>query len=109
MSLLVLLPVINLGFLGDDLSSESLLGNESLDLWSLVESLVSLLDFSSNNILGNIILLSESESLSNVSNSLWTESSWSLSVGKTLVLVFSLNENFEGNNSKIWSTDASSA
>jgi hypothetical protein len=109
MSLLVLLPVINLGFLGDGLSSESLFGNESLDLWSLVEGLVSLLDFSSNNVLGNIILLSESESLSNVSNSLWTESSWSLSVGKTLVLVFTLNKNLKANNSKIWSADASSA
>ena len=109
MSLLVLLPVINLGFLADNLSSESLFGNESLDLWCLVEGLVSLLDFSSNNIFGNIILLSESECCSNVSNSLWSESSWSLSVGKTLVLVFSLNENSKANNSKIWSTDASSA
>jgi hypothetical protein len=50
----------------DLLSSDSLLSNESLDLGGLEESLISLLDFSSDDVLSNIISLSEGEDLSDV-------------------------------------------
>jgi hypothetical protein len=50
----------------DFLSSDSLLSNESLDLGGLEESLISLLDFSSDDVLSDIISLSESEDLSDV-------------------------------------------
>jgi hypothetical protein len=102
------LPVVLLGSLVDGLSSDSLLGDESLDLWALVEGLVSLDDSSSDNVLGNVVLLSESEGSSNVVGSLWSKSSWSLSISKASNLTWSLNENLEGNDGKIWSTDASS-
>ena len=108
-SLLGLDPLLLLDSLVDELSSDSLLGDESLDGWSLEESLVSLLDLSSDDVLSNIILsLSENESLSNVSSSLWSESSWSLGVGEASDVLLSLDENLEGNDGKIWATDASS-
>ena len=114
MSLLRLEPSVLLDSLVDSLSSESLLGDESLDLWSLVEDLIILAlflpgDGSSDNVLGNIILsLSEDESLSDVLGSLWSESSWSVGVGKSSNLSLTLDEDLKGNNSKIRSTDASS-
>lgn len=102
-------PVSLLVSLVDNLSSKSLLGNESLNVWGFVVSLVSSFDFSSDNILSNIILtLSEGESLNNVGNSLWSESSWSLRIGEASDVLLSLNENFEGDDSKIWATDATS-
>ena len=60
--LLGALPSVLLDVLVDSLSSDSLLGNESLDLWGLVEGLVSSDEFSSDNVLSNIVnLLSKSE------------------------------------------------
>jgi hypothetical protein len=109
MSILGFVPSVLEVSLEDGLSSDLLLGDESLDLWGFVESLVSLLDFSSDDVLGKVILsLSENESLSDVLGSLWSESSWSIGIGKSSDFTFSLNENLKGNNSKIWSTDASS-
>ena len=110
MSLLGFDPLLLLGLLVDNLSSDSLLGDESLNTWRLVEGLVTSLDLSSNDVLSDIILsLSEDEGLSNVSSSLWSESSWSLDVGKSSNVLISLDENLKGDDSKIWSTDASSA
>lgn len=114
MSLLRLEPSVLLGSLVDSLSSDSLLGDESLDLWGLVEHLIvfalNLLgDGSSDNVLGDIILsLSEDESLSDVLGSLWSESSWSIGVGESSNLSLTLDEDLKGNDSKIWSADASS-
>jgi hypothetical protein len=80
-----------------------------LDLWGLVEGLVSKLNFSSDDVLSNIILsLSEDESFSNVLGSLWSESSWSVSVGKSSNFTFTLDKDSKGNDGKIWSTDTSS-
>jgi hypothetical protein len=53
-------------------------------------------------------LLSKSEGSSDVVGSLWTESSWSLSIGESSDFTWSLNENLECNNSKVWAADASS-
>lgn len=107
-SLLTGFPGFLLISLVDSLSSESLLGNESLNLWAFVEGLVSLLDFSSNEILGDIVLLLEDESLSDSVGSLWSESSWSWDISETLDLLLSLLDDFKSNNSEVWSTDASS-
>ena len=109
MGLLGLNPVLLLGLLVDNLSSDSLLGDESLNAWRLVEGLVTSLDLSSNDVLSDIILsLSENESLSNVSSSLWSESSWSLDVGKSNNVLISLDENLKGDDGKIWTANASS-
>ena len=114
MSLLRLEPSVLLGSLVDSLSSDSLLGDESLDLWGLVENLIVFAlnlhgDGSSDNVLGDIILsLSEDESLSDVLGSLWSESSWSIGVGESSNLSLTLDEDLKGNDGKIWSADASS-
>ena len=114
MSLLRLEPSVLLDSLVNRLSSKSLLGDESLDLWSLVEDLVLLAfnllgDGSSDDVLGNIILsLSEDESLSDVLGSLWSESSWSVGVSESSDLSLTLDEDLEGDDGKIRSADASS-
>lgn len=110
-SLLGCLPVGLLGGLVLNLSSDSLLGDESLDLWGLVEGLVrSLLlgELSSNNVLGDIVLLSKGEGSSDGVSSLWSESSLSWGISDTWNFFLSLLENLECDDSKIWSADASS-
>ena len=103
-------PGVDSGSLVDDLSSNSLFGNESLDVDGFVESLTILLFIvSSNDVLSDIIGLSEDESFSNVSGSLWSESSWSLGIGESFNFTFSFDENSEGDDGKVRSTDASSA
>ena len=114
-SFLALLPSINSRSLVEDLSSNSLLSNESLDLWWFVESLFSSvfagssMVVSGNNVLSNIVLFSKNESSSNVRGSLWSESSWSFLIGKSWDFSFTLDQYFEGNNWKVWATDASSS
>lgn len=111
MSLLGSLPVGLLLVLVLNLSSDSLLGNESLDLWGLVEGLVrSLLlgELSSNNVLGNIVLLSKGEGSSDGVGSLWSESSVSWGISETGDLLLSLLDDLKGDDSKIWSADATS-
>jgi len=111
MGLLGCLPVGLLGVLVLNLSSDSLLGDESLNLWGLVEGLVrSLLlgELSSNNVLGDIVLLSKSEGGSEGVGSLWSESSVSWGIGNSGNLFLSLLEDLKSDDSKIWSTDASS-
>jgi len=94
--------------LHESFSSVSLLSNKSLNLWALVESLITLLKLSSDNVLGNSIGLSEGESSSDSIGSLWSKSSWSLLIGEASNVLLSLNENLKSDNSKIWSADASS-
>ena len=108
-SFFTLNPSFLLFSLHDSLSSDSLLGDESLYGWCFVESLVSSLDLSSDNVLGDIVLLSKSECLSDVLGSLWSESSWSGLIGESWNVSLSLDENSKGNNGKIWAADASSA
>ena len=106
--LLGLLPVLSLVSLVDDLSSDSLLGDQSLHLGRLVEGLVSLLDLSSHDVLGHIILGSEGEGLSDGRSSLGSESSGSDGVGETLDLAGALDEDLEGDHGQIGSADAAS-
>ena len=106
--ILGLLKLLNLCSLDELLSSDSLLSDESLNLGGFVESLISLFDFSSNNVLSDIVLLSESEDLSDVVGSLGAESSWLISIGDTFDFSISLLGDSEGNNGKIWAANASS-
>ena len=94
--LLACLPSLLLGSLVDNLSSDSLVGNDSLDAWALVEGLVTSNDGSSDNVLSDIVLLSEGEGLSDVVSSLWSESSGLWIVGESNDVVLALNENLEG-------------
>merc|ERR1719313_922442 len=80
MSILGSSPSILLSFGIQCLSSESLLGDESLDLWRLVESLLDLLlrvllldlllNLSGDNVLSDIVFLSKDESSSDLLGSL---------------------------------------
>ena len=95
-------------FLFQSLSSQSLFSDNSLDSRRFVESLVTFLDFSSHDVLSYIILLSQSEDLSNVVSSLWSQLSWLISISDSFNFSFSLLHDLESNHSKVWSTDATS-
>ena len=104
------LPSVFLDLLVDGLSSDSFLGNESLDLGGFVEGLVSKFDFSSHDVLSDIVLLlSEGEGADDVVGSLGSKSSRSGAVGEAGNFSFSFDENFEGDNSEVGSADASSS
>lgn len=102
------LVAFNLLSLLESLSSESLFGDESLDLWRFVEGLVSLLDFSSDDVLSHIIGLSQGEDLSNVVGSLGAESSGLITIGDSFDFSITLLDDLEGNNGKVWAADATS-
>lgn len=104
----LLLEAFNLASLGENLSSESLLSNESLDLGRLEEGLVTLLDFTSNNVLSNVVLLSKSEDLSDGGSSLGSKSSGLNVVGNSIDVLLSLLDDSEGDNSKVGAADATS-
>jgi len=108
MSFFACLPSLLLASLGEHLSSQSDFGNESLDLWWLISGFAVRFNSSSDNILGWIILLSESESLSKAADSLWSKSSWSGGISQPWDISVSLDENLKCNDWEIWSTDASS-
>lgn len=101
-----LLEAVDLCALDDLLSSESLLGDESLDLGGLVEGLVALLDFSSHNVLSHVVGLSESEHLSDVAGSLGSESAGLGVGGHSVDFGLTLLDDLEGNNGKIGTADA---
>ncbi len=103
-----LLEAVNLSSLEECLSSNSLLGDESLDLGGFVESLVTLLDLSSNNVLSHVVGLSESEDLSDVGGSLGSESSGLGVGGHTVDLSLALLDDLEGDDGKIGTADAAS-
>ena len=107
-SLLGGLPGVNLALLEESLSSDSLLGDESLDLRGLVEGLVALLDLSADNELGDIVDLSKSISLSDLTGSLGAKSSGLIRVGETSNFAGTLLEDLKGNDAKIGTADATS-
>jgi len=102
------LPGGDLARLVKSLASVSLLSDESLNLGRLVVGLLTRLHFSPDNILGDIVLLTEGESLSNLTNSLGSESSRSLSISESGNIVVTLLEDLEGNDAEIGSADAAS-
>jgi len=109
-------PVVLLSLGVELLSSESLLSNKSLDLWSSIENFFDLffsnfdllLNLSHDNILSDIVLFSKSKSGSNVTSSLRSKSSWSLGIGESSNFTLSLLKNFKEKNSEVWSGNATS-
>ena len=101
------LGFVDLGLLDDLLSSDALLGDHSLDSWSLVVCLVSLGNGTVHNISTDIITFIEVEEWDDVVSSLLAESVVLLLVGDSSDLLLSLLDDGEGNDGKIWSTDAS--
>jgi len=104
--LLGLLEALNLGLLSELLSSESLLGYESLDLGALVEGLVALLDFAADNVLSHVVVLAESEHLADVAGSLGTESAGLVVSGHTFNISITLLDDLESDDSQIGAADA---
>jgi hypothetical protein len=113
---LVVLDLVDLGLfvsgelvsLFDSLSSDSLFSDESLDLGGFVESLVTLLDFSSDYVLSHIVLLSQGEGLSDGRGSLGAESSGLVTIGNTFDFGITLLDDSESNNGEIGTADAAS-
>lgn len=101
-----LLEAVDLCALDELLSSQPLLGDESLDVGGLVESLVTLLDFSSHNVLSHVVGLPESEHLSDVAGSLGSESAGLGVGGDSVDFGLTLLDDLEGNNCKIGTADA---
>ncbi len=97
--LLGLLEALNLCSLNELLSSKSLLGNESLNLGALVESLVTLLDLAANNVLSHVVLLAESEDLADIASSLGSESARLVVSGNSLDISITLLDDLESDHS----------
>ena len=89
-------------------SAEALVGDDALDLGGLVEGLVALLDLAADNVLGDIVLLAESESLSDLASPLGTESARLLVISEASNLTGALLENLEGKDAKVGAGDAAS-
>lgn len=102
------LECLFLSLFKESLPSQSLFGDESLDLRRLVKGLVLLFDLSSHDILPDIVLLSQSKDLSDVVGSLGSESSWLVTIGDSLDLLLSLLHDSEGNDCEVGPTDAAS-
>ena len=110
--LFVLLKVLTSGLVTTNdlslvlvLSAETGLGDETLDLGGLIESLVLALDLTGNNVLANIVLLLvEREGLDDVVSSLGTEAVGTLNIGNTSDLLLTLLNNTEEDGSEV-STD----
>lgn len=107
--LLALLVLLGLLVLPDSLATESLLSDESLDLGGLPEGLVSSLDGSVANVLAHIVLaLVEVEEGGDVGSSLLLAHVWSVDVGDASDVLLTLLDDAEGNDGKIWASNASS-
>ena len=77
-----------------------------MDLWGLVEGLVTLFNLTVNDIASDIVFLVEVEVLDDSVLSLFTESVGVFNVGETANLVFSLGDDSEGDNGEIGTGDA---
>ena len=101
----VLVAVLNFGLV-ELFASKTGLGDQALDLGGLVESLVLSLDFTTNNVLANIILLLvESECLNDVVSSLGTESVGAGNVGDTIDVFLTLLDNTELDGGEVGAVD----
>jgi hypothetical protein len=101
----VLVAVLNISLV-KLFASKTGLGDQALDLGALVEGLVLSLDFTTNNVLANIILLLvEGECLNDVVSSLGTESVGAGNVGHTIDVFLTLLDNTELNGSEVGAVD----
>mmetsp|Transcript_7655 Transcript_7655/g.8350 ORF Transcript_7655/g.8350 Transcript_7655/m.8350 type:complete len:221 (+) Transcript_7655:630-1292(+) len=109
MGLLGVFPSVFLGLLDDSLSSQSELSDQSLDLGGLVGSLLAFLDdFSTDNIFTRIVLLLQTEELSDLVGSLGTQLVRSGSVSQTNNFVITLLDDLQGENTDIGANNATS-
>ena len=90
----------------DLLSSDTLVGDESLNSWSLVVGLVTLGDGSVVHVSTNIITLVKVEVSTDVISPLLGETVVLGLVSKSSDVLLSSLDNAEGNDSNIWSNDA---
>jgi hypothetical protein len=87
------------------LAAETGLGHKALDLGGLVESLCTSLDFTSNNVLADIILLLvKVESLDDVVSSLGSKTVGALDISDTSNFLFASLDDAEEDSSEV-STD----
>lgn len=107
-SISLLLSVVDLLSLQSSLSLQSLRGDQSLDLWSLRVGLTVLLDSSSDNVVSNVVLLGQTEELSDVVSSLRAQSLWGGDIGQTLNLSITLLDNSQSNDRQVLRDDTSS-
>lgn len=93
--------------LDEVLAAETGLGDHALNVGGLVESLVSTLDFTGNDVLADIILLLvESEGLDDVVATLGAESVGALDIGDTFNLLVSTLDNTEEDSGEVGVEDA---
>lgn len=107
-SVSLLLGVVDLLGLQSSLSLQSLRSDQSLDLWSLSVGLTVLLDSSSDNVVSDVVLLGQTEELSDVVSSLRTQSLWGGDIGQTLDVSVTLLDNSQSNDGQVLRDDASS-
>lgn len=79
-----------------------------MDLWSLGVGLFALGNFSSDNEVTDIILLGQTEELSDVVSSLWTQSLWNRVVGDTFNFFVTLLGDDQRQDSQIWANNGTS-
>lgn len=92
------------------LSAEALLGDQTLDLGGLEESLVSALDLTAHNVLAHIVLLLvEGKGLDDVVAALHAETVGALNVGHTLDLLVALLHDSQEESSNVGADDAATA
>lgn len=107
-SLSLLLGVVNLLGLQSSLSLQILRSDQSLDLWSLGVGLTVLLNSSSDDVVSDVILLGQTEELSDVVSSLRTQSLWNGDIGQTLNASITLLDNSQGNDRQVLGDDTAS-
>mgnify|MGYP006080583579 CR=1 FL=1 len=89
------------------LATEALLGDHTLDLGSLVDSLVSALDFASDNVSGDIVLLFvETESLDDVTATLGAETVSTVDVSDTFDVLLALLDNSKEDSGNVGADNA---
>lgn len=107
-SVSLLSSVVDLLGLQSSLSLQSLRSNQSLDLRSLGVSLTVLLNGTSDNVVSDVILLGQTEELSDVVGSLRTQSLWGGDIGQTLNVGLTLLDNGKGNDGQVLVDDTAS-
>ena len=89
------------------LATETLLGDHTLDLGGLVDSLVSTFDFAGDNVSGNIILLLvKTESLDDVSATLGAKTVSTVDVGDTFDVLLALLDNSKEDSGNVGADNA---
>lgn len=107
-SVSLLSSVVDLLGLQSSLSLQSLRSDQSLDLWSLGEGLTVLLNGTSDNVVSNVIVLGQTEELSDVVGSLRTQSLWGGDIGQTLNVRLTLLDDSKSNDRQVLVDDTAS-